>query len=149
MTGGAADAEDALQEVFVAVSRALPSFRGESRVSTWLYRIAIRAALEAKARNRRCPPPGAALASAGGEEALVAREEARRLAQAMERLPAEQRAVLALFAIDGLRHRQIAEGTVWSRLNVARRKLALELQAEDPGRGAAGEPPLPLSGAKR
>ncbi len=135
MTGDPADAEDALQEVFVAVSRALPQFRGESRISTWLYRIAIRAALEARARRRRPPPveQEPEPVHAGAERELLARDEARRLARAMLRLPAEQRAVLSLFAIDGLRHREIAEilgvpeGTVWSRLNVARRKLAEEL----------------------
>jgi RNA polymerase sigma-70 factor (ECF subfamily) len=133
MTGNAADAEDALQETFVAVSRAMPGFRGDSRVSTWLYRIAIRAALEIKARNRRPMPWDPGTSGASLEREILARDEANCLIQAMARLPAEQRVVLSLFALEGLRHREIAEilgvpeGTVWSRLNVARRKLAEEV----------------------
>lgn len=43
---GAFEAEDLAQEVFVRVSKALPTFRGESRLSTWIYRIATHAALD-------------------------------------------------------------------------------------------------------
>jgi RNA polymerase sigma-70 factor, ECF subfamily len=67
---------------------------------------------------------------------MRARLDARRLAAALARLPAEQRAVLSLFALDGLGHREIAEilgvpeGTVWSRLHGARKRLAAELGGE-------------------
>lgn len=43
---GELEAEDLTQEVFVRVSRALPTFRGESQLSTWLYRIATNAAID-------------------------------------------------------------------------------------------------------
>lgn len=55
--------------------------------------------------------------------------------EALARLTAEHRGVLALFSLDGLSHREIAEtlgipeGTVWSRLHLARKKLAAELDA--------------------
>jgi RNA polymerase sigma-70 factor (ECF subfamily) len=45
MLGNAADAEDVTQDVFLNVVRSLPSFRGEAAFSTWLYRIAVNAAL--------------------------------------------------------------------------------------------------------
>ena len=45
LTGNDGDAQDALQDAFLQVHRHLPSFRGESRFSTWLYRIATNAAL--------------------------------------------------------------------------------------------------------
>src|SRR4030066_2023807 len=48
---GRLEAEDLAQEVFVKVGRGLPGFRGESRISTWIYRIATNAALD------RLPPP--------------------------------------------------------------------------------------------
>jgi RNA polymerase sigma-70 factor (ECF subfamily) len=60
---------------------------------------------------------------------MATRDRARKAAAAVARLPAEPRAVLSLFAIEGLSHREIAdilgvpEGTVWSRLHAARRAL--------------------------
>lgn len=137
LTGRRDDAEDALQETFLSVHRALPRFRAEARVSTWVYRIALRAALRVRARRPEPREPETEPAH-DGEPAMAARLEARRLAAALGRLPAEQRAVISLFAVEGLTHREIAEvlgvpeGTVWSRLHAARKRLAAEL-----GRGAA------------
>ena len=51
MLGNAADAEDVLQEVLLQVVRKLPTFRGEAAFSTWLYRVAVNAALNYR-RNR-------------------------------------------------------------------------------------------------
>ena len=54
LTGNDGDAQDALQDAFLQVHRHLPSFRGEARFSTWLYRIATNAALMVRrARVRR------------------------------------------------------------------------------------------------
>jgi RNA polymerase sigma-70 factor (ECF subfamily) len=54
LTGNDGDAPDALQETFLQVYRNLASFRGDSRFSTWLYRIATNAALmQRRARTRR------------------------------------------------------------------------------------------------
>ena len=70
---------------------------------------------------------------------LVARDRARRLMMAMDRLSGEHRTVLSLFAVEGLSHKEIAEilgvpeGTVWSRLNAARRRLAGELAVRHNG----------------
>ena len=56
-----------------------------------------------------------------------------KLSSAMDRLSAEHRIVISLFAVDGLKHAEIAgilgvpEGTVWSRLHAARERLAQEL----------------------
>ena len=147
VTGNAADAEDALQEAFLDVHRGLRLFRGEARASTWVYRIALRAALRVKARRRPAGPLDPETPGPGGAGALEARADARRVAEAMARLPAEHRAVLALFALEGLRHGEIAdvlgvpEGTVWSRLHAARRRLAAELGA---GASPAGPPPARL-----
>jgi RNA polymerase sigma-70 factor (ECF subfamily) len=138
VTGNADDAEDALQETFFAVHVALPDFRGESRLSTWVHRIAIRTAFRVRSRRRAAgrvagadvhdvDPP------ARGPDPVLAGELALRLSAAMDRLPAEHRVVISLFAVDGLAHAQIAdilgvpEGTVWSRLHAARKRLAKEL----------------------
>ena len=54
LTGDEGDAHDSLQETFLQVYRKLPSFRGESRFSTWLYRVATNAALmQRRSRARR------------------------------------------------------------------------------------------------
>ena len=130
LTGGRrADAEDVLQEVFLAVHRALPHFRGEAKLSTWIYRIAVRASLEHRARRRTTEALDPELPGPSEEAGLVARDRARRLLLAMERLSVEHRTVLSLFAVEELSHQEIAEilgvpeGTVWSRLNAARKQL--------------------------
>lgn len=134
LTGRRADAEDAVQEVLVAVDRGLPAFRGAARLTTWVYRIALRASLQARARRRDGEPLDPETPGGGGEGAMAIRDEARRATAALARLPAEPRALLSLFAIDGLSHAEIAdilgipEGTVWSRLHAARKAL-LEVMA--------------------
>ncbi len=146
LTGSPADAPDVVQEVLLALHRALPSFRGEARLSTFVYRIALRAAAQHRARR----PREVGSLDSGNEEAAwrqvvdpgvppdrqaSAREEMRRLLSAMDRLSLEHRSVLALFTVEGLGHAEIAEvlgipeGTVWSRLHSARRKL-MEALAE-------------------
>jgi RNA polymerase sigma-70 factor (ECF subfamily) len=135
LTGRRADAEDAVQEVFVAVHQGLPEFRGASRLTTWVYRIALRASFRARARRQEGAPVHEGTSGGGGEGEMVGRDEIRRVGAAMARLPAEPRAVLSLFAIEGLSHREIAdilgipEGTVWSRLHAARRMLVASLSA--------------------
>jgi RNA polymerase sigma-70 factor (ECF subfamily) len=133
VTGRRADAEDALQEAFLAVHRGLGRFRAEASPSTWLHRIALRAALRVKARRRGGEPLDPELAGPGLEADLERRSEARRITEALARLPAGLRTVLALFAVEGFTHPEIAEvlgvpeGTVWSRLHAARKRLREEL----------------------
>jgi RNA polymerase sigma-70 factor (ECF subfamily) len=144
LTGNRADAEDALQECFLAAREALAAFRGEARPETWLYRIAFRVSLRLKAKRRLAPEvsPGEE-PSDDPHHALIARDEAQQLMKAMQSLSAEHRAVLALFAVDGLSHKEIAtilgipEGTVWSRLHLARKKLLAAHHAlQSPGAGS-------------
>jgi RNA polymerase sigma-70 factor (ECF subfamily) len=134
VTGDAFEAEDAAQEALLSMHRALATFRGGARLSTWVYQIGLRAAL----RRRRLRPTEA-LDEALPSEALAPDEAASqsqawdRVMAAMSTLSAEQHAVLALFAVDGLGHGQIAEvlgvpeGTVWSRLHTARKRLRAAL----------------------
>ncbi|MBI5433783.1 MAG: sigma-70 family RNA polymerase sigma factor [Planctomycetes bacterium] len=146
-----ADAEDARQEAFVDILRALSSFRGEARFSTWVFRVALRAATRVRSRRRRhdesrvdwtelTNEPGS---SAVGDESrgqedpsreLERREGALRLLAAISRLPFAQRAVLALAALEDVPRAEIAAvlgiplGTVDSRLNAARESLRRELE---------------------
>jgi RNA polymerase sigma-70 factor (ECF subfamily) len=105
--------------------------------------VAVRAALRLRARRREVLAEAADDRGTGGEAALADRDEARRTLAALQRLGAEDRAVVSLFAVDGLSHREIAEilgvpeGTVWSRLHAARRRLAEALgRAQGPARAA-------------
>lgn len=130
LMGDAADAEDALQETFVAVHAGLPRFRGEARLSTWVYRIAIRTTARQRARRgRRAAEPLVVDPPAPASDAALSAERRELLDRAMARLSAEQRAVLSLFSLDGLSHAEVAEilgipiGTVWSRLHAARQRL--------------------------
>ena len=131
LCGNAADAEDALQETLLALHVA--RFRGESSVETFAYRVALRIALRIKSRRRQAGEPcGEPAASGAG--AIEAAADAPKVLRAMARLPTEQRAVLSLFALEGLKHKEIAEvlgvpeGTVWSRLHAARKRLQMELE---------------------
>jgi RNA polymerase sigma-70 factor (ECF subfamily) len=129
LTRSRADAEDATQEVFLALLRALPAFRGESSLMTFIHRIAVRIAVKQRTRTLKHEAVRSDSPSATEGDPLEAREDQRRLWAAMEQLSLEHRSVLALFAVDGLQHGEIAailgipEGTVWSRLHLARKKL--------------------------
>jgi RNA polymerase sigma-70 factor (ECF subfamily) len=137
VTRNRAEAEDAFQETFLAVHADLPKFRAQASASTWIYRIALHTALRQRKRARTTEPLDAG-AHQGFEieRTLAARDEVRKLRVAMEGLSVEQRAVLSLFAVDGLGHTEIAEilevpvGTVWSRLHGARKRL---FEALNPG----------------
>ena len=129
-----AEADDVCQEIFVIIYKNLARFRGEARLSTWIYRLATREAIRF-ARRRRL---------VRGLSELFAREkrsatppdwsesEAGRrhyLRQLLDRLPPERRLALVLYEIEGVPVNEIArisdcaENTVWTRLHRARTEL--------------------------
>ena len=134
-----AAAEDALQEAWLRAFRALHTFRGDCKASTWLMRIVIN---ECLARRRRQPPP---LPAEAREPAVRAEEEPegmtlraelrRRLQSAIARLPTPLRAVFMLRAVEERPVREIASvlhipaATVRTRLFRARRRLRLALSS--------------------
>jgi RNA polymerase sigma-70 factor (ECF subfamily) len=134
---GSDDAEELSQEVFLRAFRGIGKFRGEAQLSTWMYRLAVNAALShasrSSARRRRlgsdeelaevpAPPAGE------GDPRLRARLEA-----ALAELPAGYRAVLVLHDIEGLQHEEIAQvlgcrvGTSKSQLHKARAQMRRKL----------------------
>jgi RNA polymerase sigma-70 factor (ECF subfamily) len=125
-----ADAEDATQETFLALHRALPSFRGDAALGTFIHRIAIRVALRYRSQRPRDAGPTEDVAALPSDDPFAARQEQDHVWHALSQLSVEHRTVLGLFAVEGLDHREIAdvlgipEGTVWSRLHLARKRLA-------------------------
>lgn len=138
ITGNADDADDALQDTFANVLRGLAAFRGEAALSTWIFRIAVRSAERVRTRRRRRREHSLETEPASAPEADQADragpDDVKRVLAEVQALPQESRVVLGLFAVDGLTHKEIAdvlgvpEGTVWSRLHRARKRLAERLQ---------------------
>lgn len=148
---GPSDAEDLCQEVFDKVHRGLAEFRGRSRLSTWIYRIATntiidrsRAASYKFEKEQRASKEKSDAQSAGLAEdhcspvtdQLVIRKEMSDCVNAfIDALPASYRTVLVLSEIEGMTNLEIAEilgislDNVKIRLHRARAKLKEALQA--------------------
>jgi RNA polymerase sigma-70 factor (ECF subfamily) len=128
---GANDAEEVAQEVFVRVFRGLANFRGDSQLSTWIYRLTVNAALSHLARRGRRQevsdeniPEVAATPEVERDPGLAARIEA-----CLQQLPAGYRAILVLHDVEGLSHEECAAilecrvGTCKSQLHKARARM--------------------------
>ena len=125
MLGDQAEAEEVAQEVFLRVHRSAREFRGESKLSTWLYTIAARLCLARLARPER----RARLVTAEGlPEIPDAQADPSALVESAERI------VVVLRDIQGLAYEEIAAtlgielGTVRSRLHRARAELKDRLE---------------------
>ena len=134
--GGLAEAEEVVQDAYVKAYRSLVArtFDRRSTVNTWLYRIVLNAALDAKRARKRIPPPPADVApedavawdGAASTEARVALAE---LASWLGALPEEQQVVVLLKAVEGFSSAEVAgilrctEGAVEQRLVRARAAL--------------------------
>jgi RNA polymerase sigma-70 factor, ECF subfamily len=143
MTGNDTDAADAAQEALIAVVRGLPGFDNRSRLSTWVYRIAVNSSLDELRRRSRRPELGqdGSFEWAGGNVASGGPEEiAGRLDvdAALLRLPVEFRAPVVLRDLCGLDYAEIAEvlelpaGTVRSRISRGRAALVPFLGGNQP-----------------
>lgn len=111
MLGSQADAQDVVQETFVRAWRALPRFRHDSAVRTWLYRIVTRQALDKIASRRTTGTLDRLETDAGPDPAQTAehQEQLRAVRQAIADLPPEQRAALVLREFAGLSYREVAQ----------------------------------------
>jgi len=147
LLGDRDDALDVSQEVFLRVFRTLPSFRGQSALRTWIFRIVVNQARNRQRWwNRRRRGSQVSLdehislcgdMSSQGEvlpdRQLASKETATLIWQALERLPFDQKTAIVLREVDGLRYDEIAfslgiaVGTVKSRLTRARQALRAQL----------------------
>lgn len=134
------EAEEIAQEVFLRVHRSIREFRGEAKISTWLYAITSRLCLnQLKSAGRQRRAGGAALEQiADGHPDASATLEASELRAALYRaiaeLDDERRIVVVLRDLQGLAYEEIAAaldlelGTVRSRLHRARMELKERLE---------------------
>jgi RNA polymerase sigma-70 factor (ECF subfamily) len=148
--GPVADMDDLVHDIYVEVYRSLGRFKGESKFSTWLYRIAANVCFAYLKKSRRReyvfvpyePLGGADSGAAGvvdGEKAFARRHVRRRIGEALLKLQDKKRVVLVLHDIEGRTMDEVARivkkpvGTVKSRLFHARgemRRILKDLMTE-------------------
>lgn len=142
---GEHEAEDLAQEVFVKVSRALDSFRGDSRLATWIYQIATNTAKDHLRKPSHDQNVSVANGSAESDEeivddaapvtdtVLIRKEMNECIRETIDSLPANHRTVLVLSDLEELTNTEIAEvldmslENVKIRLHRARARLKKEL----------------------
>jgi RNA polymerase sigma-70 factor (ECF subfamily) len=123
---GSSDIDDLVQEVFLVVHRRLAEFRGDARVSTWLFRIAYRVVGAHVRRERIRRRARQFLGLERSQPAPEPTDEQARVRAALAGLSYERRSALVLFEVEGWTAREIAttfgipEGTVYRRLHEAR-----------------------------
>ena len=145
MAGSAHDAEDLLQEIFLHAYRKMASFRGDSSLGTWLYRLAVNHCLDVlRGRHAKMTRVTDSLDDEGAAEpasvtpvvpTAVSRLD---LERAIAKLPAGCRTAFVLHDVEGFEHNEIAkllgvsEGTSKSQVHKARMKLRAMLSGVTP-----------------
>jgi RNA polymerase sigma-70 factor (ECF subfamily) len=141
LTGSVSEAEDLLQDIFVQVFRKLGSFKGESSVGTWIYRLATNQCLDQlrsrEVKQQRLSDP---LEPESGprQASRPMRADRLDLERAIAQLPPGYRAAFVLHDVEGFEHHEvahmlgIAEGTSKSQVHKARMKIREYLSAAPP-----------------
>jgi RNA polymerase sigma-70 factor (ECF subfamily) len=153
MAGSTTEAEDLLQEVFLHAHRKLGSFRGDSSLGTWLYRLAVNQCLDVlRGRQAKMTRTTDSFDDEGADEPVAAVPAIPTaisrldLERSIARLPPGCRAAFILHDVEGFEHQEVAkmlgvsEGTSKSQVHKARMKLRAMLTAPEPA---------PLLGSER
>ena len=143
MVGSHQDADDLLQDIFLKIWTALPSFRGKAQLYTWVWRIATNETLNWLRKEK----VRAMLRFASADELAAQKVEAdpyfngtaaeREIAKAVARLPEKQRQVFIMRWWDELSYEQISAitgtsvGALKASYHIAQEKLKLNLQDSD------------------
>jgi RNA polymerase sigma-70 factor, ECF subfamily len=146
MTGNAQDAEELAQEVFYQAYKSLPRFKGDSAISTWLYRIAMNVSKDAIRKKARRPAMeqrmefeereamgGIPQSVRSAENEFLSKESLTRVKKAILNLPVKYRAAFVLNVVEGYSHEEIAKimgityGVARTRLYRAIKMLRTEL----------------------
>ena len=128
------DLEDVLQEVFIEVFRSIHRFRGDSKVSTWLYRVCVNVALQRLRKRRRLAevqtPEGFELRDEATPERTAAyQERIRAVYRILDQMAPKKRVVFVMHEIEGREPKEIASIvgapslTVRTRLHYARKEF--------------------------
>ncbi|MBX7222231.1 MAG: sigma-70 family RNA polymerase sigma factor [Blastocatellia bacterium] len=138
---GSSTAEDLTQEIFLRLFQKLGQFAGQSRFSTWLYRLAVNHCLNARPQTAMKLVPDSEVElsqvvapNSRPEDRLQEREMQEQVQRALLSLQPKLRLVVILKDMEGLNYDEIAErvgcspGTVASRLNRGRSLLAEKLR---------------------
>ena len=132
-------AEDLAQDVFLRIHRGLPYFRGEARLSTWIYRIVANVCLQDHDRVPRTSTLDEerdAHAFSVADRQFTDLEVRDRLEKAIARLPANYRLLIAAHYLQGVRYEELSEalqlplGTVKTQLYRAKQQLRRLLETE-------------------
>lgn len=142
------DAEDVAQEVFVQLYESIKTFKGESKLTTWLYRITVSKAMDHLRRKKRKKRFAFVQSLFGANEELIHdppdfvhpgvsldnKEKAKELFKAIELLPEKQKIAFTLNRIEGLSYQEISDimkltvASVESLLHRARKNLRKNLE---------------------
>ncbi len=150
LTGSREHLDDLAQEVFLRLYRALPNFRGESLVTTYLYRIAVNVAQNEWKRRKRADRPLVSMSDEtsaweerlehperNAEQQMEEREFRLRVEEQLQELSSVERTVLVLYHQEERSYEQIAAalnmpiGTIRTHLHRGRKKLRERLQASE------------------
>ena len=164
MTGSASEADDITQDTFVRACQHLDRFEGRSQFFTWLYRIAIHRALNARrdGKRKRTVPldddrvRAAVTVDAGNDPrlAMELRETYGELVAAFDALSPLLRTTVALVALQGLNHKEAAtvlgtnEGTIAWRIHEARKQLRGSIEAMHKPKPKPAHASIPLFSRK-
>ncbi len=140
LLGSRPDAEDAVQETFLKIYRAAPSFRGSARISTWAYRVLVNTCYDAlRRRSRAFETSAPSLDAAGALETAAAQADhplRLDLEASLTALDPKRRTAFLLFEVEGFSHREVGdilgvpEATSRSLLFEAKRELQRRLWQE-------------------
>lgn len=142
--GPSAEVEDLFQEILINLWNSLPSFRGESLPSTWLYRIAVNTALIHRRKRRPAEPLPESRElldpARGAHQALEDAERLAALRAAIAGLPDQDRLIMSLL-LEGLSYKEISEITGLTvnhvGVKISRIKDVLEEMLTEAHHGAA------------
>lgn len=143
MVGSHEDADDLLQDIFLKIWSALPSFRGEAQLFTWVWRIATNETLnwlrkeKVRAALRFASADDIAAQKVAADPYFNGTAAEREIAKAIARLPDKQRQVFLLRWWDELSYEEISAitgtsvGALKSSFHIAKEKLQLNLSDTD------------------